>query len=152
VAAREADIALVVPGPGLAGTGSALGFGAVAAAWHLDVATRLGGRTALTVRAGRADERARHRPVSHHTTTVLGLAALPTTVPVPAGPLGDEAAAALGPAGPHRVEPVTVPDVAGLLDEHGITVTSMGRALADDPLALACAAAPGVWAGTISPT
>lgn len=151
-AAREADIALVVPGPGLAGSGSALGFGAVAAAWHLDVAARLGGHTALTVRAGRADERARHRAVSHHTTTVLNLAALPTTVPLPAGPLGDEATAALGPASAHRVEPVTVPDVGGCLADHGIHVRSMGRALADDPLALACAAAPGVWASTLRPT
>jgi hypothetical protein len=83
---------------------------------------------------------------------VLSLAAHPTTLPLPAGPLGDEAAAALDSVGAHYVERVSVPDVAGLLAEHGIAVTSMGRALADDPLAVACAAAPGVWAGTISLT
>ena len=152
VAAREADIAVVAAGPGLAGSGSAVGFGAVAAAWHLDVAARLGGRTALVVRAGHSDRRSRHRVVSHHTRSVLSLATLPTTLPLPAGSLGDEAANALAPVGDHRVERVSVADVAGFLAEHGITATSMGRALADDALALACAAAPGVWASTLSPT
>jgi hypothetical protein len=152
LAAREADIAVVVPGPGLAGSGSAVGFGAVAAAWHLDAASRMGGHTALAVRAGHSDQRPRHRVVSHHTRTVLSLATRPVTLPLPAGTAGDEAAAALEPLGPHRIERVTVPDVSGLLAAHGITVTSMGRVLSEDPVAVACAAAPGVWASTLGPT
>jgi Protein of unknown function (DUF3866) len=61
-------------GPGIVGTGSRLGHGALALADAANAATALGGRPVLAVRASEADPRARHRGVSHHTQAVLDLA------------------------------------------------------------------------------
>ncbi len=61
-------------GPGIVGTGSRLGHGALALADAANAATALGGRPVLAVRASEADPRGRHRGVSHHTQAVLDLA------------------------------------------------------------------------------
>ena len=60
-------------GPGIVGTGSALGHGALALADVANVAGALGGRPVLAVRVSDADPRDRHRGVSHHTRAVLEL-------------------------------------------------------------------------------
>jgi hypothetical protein len=60
-------------GPGIVGTGSALGHGALALADIANVAGALGGRPVLAVRVSDADPRDRHRGVSHHTRAVLEL-------------------------------------------------------------------------------
>ena len=60
-------------GPGIVGTGSALGHGALALADVANVAGALGGRPVLAVRVSDTDPRDRHRGVSHHTRAVLEL-------------------------------------------------------------------------------
>jgi hypothetical protein len=60
-------------GPGIVGTGTRLGHGALSLADAGNVAAALGGRPVLTVRSSEADERERHRGVSHHTRAVLDL-------------------------------------------------------------------------------
>jgi hypothetical protein len=60
-------------GPGIVGTGSRLGHGGVAAAAAANFATALGGSAILAVRISSADERERHRGVSHHTRAVVEL-------------------------------------------------------------------------------
>lgn len=149
-AAAGADLAVVAPGPGLAGTASSVGFGAVAAAGHADAAAALGASTALAVRASRHDPRARHRGVSHHTATVLALAARTHVVPVPEGPVGRELAQLLGDVAPHEVVPVPTPDLRAVVGGEPLAVRSMGRPLAGDDLALGAAAAAGAWAGTLA--
>ena len=73
-AAREGYDAIVCSvGPGIVGTGSALGHGALALADAANVAGALGGRPVLAVRTSDADSRERHRGVSHHTQAVLDL-------------------------------------------------------------------------------
>ena len=73
-AVREGyDAVVCAVGPGIVGTGSALGHGALALADAANVAGALGGRPVLAVRASDADARERHRGVSHHTRTVLDL-------------------------------------------------------------------------------
>jgi len=67
------DAVVCAVGPGIVGTGSALGHGALALADAANVAGALGGRPVLAVRASDADARERHRGVSHHTRTVLDL-------------------------------------------------------------------------------
>ena len=67
------DAVVVSIGPGIVGTGSALGHGALALADAANVASALGGRPLLAVRASETDPRERHRGVSHHTRAVLGL-------------------------------------------------------------------------------
>jgi hypothetical protein len=72
--AELADAAVCSVGPGIVGTGSRLGHGALALADVANVATALGGRPVLAVRTSDADPRERHRGVSHHARAVLDFA------------------------------------------------------------------------------
>ncbi len=60
-------------GPGIVGTGSGLGHGGLAASEAANAATALGGRPVVAARMSEADERERHRGLSHHTEAVLAL-------------------------------------------------------------------------------
>jgi hypothetical protein len=71
--AQRADAVVCSVGPGLVGTGSELGHGAVTAATAANAASALGGRPILAVRVSDRDERERHRGVSHHASTVEAL-------------------------------------------------------------------------------
>lgn len=131
-----ADLAIVGMGPGVVGTASALGTTAVEVAGVIDAASRMGGDVALCCRASDGDARERHRGVSHHVRTILGLAAARPHLPVPA-----ELAGRL--VGSTVVDP---PDVASMLARLGLQVTSMGRGPAEDRLFFEAAAAAGGWA------
>jgi hypothetical protein len=72
-ASREHEVAVCGVGPGIVGTGSKLGHGALALADVGNIATALGGRPVLAVRTSEADPRERHLGVSHHARTVLDL-------------------------------------------------------------------------------
>ena len=72
--AQGYDAAVCSVGPGIVGTGSRLGHGAVALADAANAATALGGRPVLAVRTSDADARERHRGVSHHAEAVQQLA------------------------------------------------------------------------------
>jgi hypothetical protein len=49
----------------------------------------------------------------------------------------------------HEVVAVKPPDILGLFAQHGLTVTSMGRSAAADPVLFACAAVAGVLASEL---
>lgn len=138
VHALDADLVIVAMGPGVVGTGAALGTTAVEAASVLDAAAALGGDPICCVRASGADLRERHRGVSHHVATVLDLTRTRVTVPTV---VGAELA-----RDDHDVVTVEAPPIADWLDQRGLRVTSMGRAVADDPLFFAAGAAAGVVA------
>ncbi len=72
-ARREHDVAVCSIGPGIVGTGTRLGHGGLAAAEAANAALALGGVPVIAVRASTADERPRHRGISHHTDAVLSL-------------------------------------------------------------------------------
>jgi hypothetical protein len=88
------------------------------------------------VRVSDADARVRHRGVSHHTATALELARSQPAVPVPASLAGVVPGAVT----------VGVPDVAAVLADLGLHVTSMGRGPAEDPVFFQAAGAAGAWA------
>jgi hypothetical protein len=71
--AGRADVAICAVGPGIVGTGSRFGHGAVSLAEAANVTTALGGFPILAARVSDADERDRHRGTSHHTQAVLAL-------------------------------------------------------------------------------
>jgi hypothetical protein len=72
--AREGhDVAVCAIGPGIVGTGTRFGHGGVAAAEAANAALALGGVPVVAARVSGADERARHRGLSHHTEAVLAL-------------------------------------------------------------------------------
>ena len=72
--AQGHDAVVCAVGPGIVGTGSRLGHGALTLADVANVTAALGGRPILAVRQSEADARERHRGVSHHAQTVLELA------------------------------------------------------------------------------
>lgn len=136
-----ADAVVVGMGPGVAGTGTALGTTAVEAAPVLDAAAALGGVPILCVRASGVDPRERHRGISHHARTVARLtAAAPWVAPVP-----PEVAELPGV----RVAPeVAVPEPSDLLARAELRVTTMGRGPEEDAVFFRAAVAAGAVAAS----
>jgi hypothetical protein len=133
-----ADVVIVGMGPGVVGTGSTLGTTAVEVAAALDSAAALGGRPVAVLRMSGADERDRHRGVSHHSRTALDLTRSPVLVASP------EEGAFAHPR--HDVRVTVPPPMADLLAAAGLAVTTMGRGPAADPLFFAAAGAAGTLA------
>jgi Protein of unknown function (DUF3866) len=121
-AAQGYAAAVCSVGPGIVGTGSRLGHGALALADVANAATALGGRPVLAVRTSEADPRERHRGVSHHAQAVLDLSLGDVLVPDEADGLGWEEACA------------------------DLPLSHMGRGPADDPAFFRAAFAAGVAA------
>jgi hypothetical protein len=88
------DVAVCSVGPGIVGTGTRFGHGALSLAEVANVASALGGRPVLAVRTSDADSRERHRGVSHHAEAVLELCLGEVTVPGDASGEGWEEACA----------------------------------------------------------
>lgn len=127
------DVVVCAIGPGIVGTGSRLGHGGLAAADAANAASALGGSPVLAARVSSADERERHRGVSHHTEAVLALCAGQVTV---AWPVGLEA--------PEWVEPRQEVDVGGWEEAcAGLPLSHMGRGPDEEPWFFATAFAAG---------
>ncbi len=73
--AAGADVAVVSLGPGVVGTATTLGFSGIEQGQVLDAAFALQARAYACLRISFAESRQRHRGVSHHTLTALGVAA-----------------------------------------------------------------------------
>jgi Protein of unknown function (DUF3866) len=115
--AQGFDVAVCSIGPGIVGTGTALGHGGLAAAEAANAASALGGRPVVAARVSDADERERHRGLSHHTEAVLRLC------------LGDV---------------IVGEDGAGWREAcEGLPLSHMGRGPDDDPAFFAAAFAAG---------
>jgi hypothetical protein len=92
------DAAVCGPGPGIVGSGTALGHGGMVALDSAHVALALGCPTLLVARMSSGEQRSRHRGLSHHSLTVLDLLLAPVTVALPAGvrsPVGADLRAGL---------------------------------------------------------
>jgi hypothetical protein len=120
-------------GPGIVGTGSYLGHGAVAAADAANAAAALGGSPILAARVSEADPRERHRGVSHHTRAVLELCVGRVTAAWPAG--------ATAPPWLDAREEVDVGDWRKACE--GLPLEHMGRGPDEDPWFFAAAFAAG---------
>ena len=79
------DAAVAGAGPGILGSGSALGHGGLQALDSVHTALALGCEALLVARMSSTDMRARHRGLSHHTRTVLDLLLAPVVVAIPEG-------------------------------------------------------------------
>jgi Protein of unknown function (DUF3866) len=133
-AAGWADAIVCGIGPGIVGTGSRWGHGALAAAEAAHVAAALAGRPILAVRASEADPRERHAGVSHHTRAVLDLG--PDAL-VAAWPEGRDAPVWLEPR-----EPVETSRWRAACA--GLPLSHMGRGPDDDPVFFETAYAAGL--------
>jgi hypothetical protein len=131
----DADVAVVAMGPGITGTDSRLGTTGIEVASILDQVVALDGEALMVLRMSSGDTRARHQGLSHHSATVLDLVRSAVRIPVPE-PVAVPAR--------HTPVEVDVPDVAAMLDDAGIHVTTMGRGPAEDPAFFRAAGAAGV--------
>lgn len=135
-AERGWDCAVVGPGPGIIGSGTALGHGGMLALDSAHAALALGCPTVLVARASSGDPRPRHQGISHHTTSVLKLLLAPVTIGLaPGAPQPEEYAG-------HEVMEVE-PDLAGYADS-GLPARTMGRDLPNDTLFFEQALAGGL--------
>ena len=139
------DAAIVGPGPGILGSATWLGHGAMAALDAAHAALALGLPTLVCPRLSSSDERDRHRGLSHHAAIVLDLLLGAVRVPVPEAELEgwplarDELIEICG--GRHDIAVQRI-DLDGYA-RSGLPVTTMGRAIDADPLFFAAPLAAG---------
>jgi len=139
------DAVLAGPGPGIIGSGTRLGHGGMAALDTAHASLTLGLTTLLSPRLSATDPRERHRPVSHHTLTVLRMLLGPVGVPVPSGNPVTTAILA-GAAGWRHGLSEAPADLAGY-ETTGLPARTMGREISEDPLFFAAPLAAGYCLG-----
>ncbi len=159
LASHQADGGAVVtaPGPGIVGTGTTFGTSALEVGQIVNAVASLGGRCLVAPRLSLADERPRHRGLSHHTVTALTVVALaPATVAFPQGypellEATVEALTAPRADGRTGLTPADIVEVDASrtrewLRAHGLSPRSMGRSPDDDPVLFEAGAAAGALA------
>jgi hypothetical protein len=129
---------------------------ALASGHALNAAETLGGRPVAALRISFADDRERHRGVSHHSITILDRVcrvAADVAVPVLEGPERDLVWDVLRER--HLEERHQLVEVDGRpaldeLERSGVEVDSMGRTASDDPAFFLAAGAAGVLAARMA--
>ena len=153
----HADVAVVAQGPGNLGTGSPWGYSGVATGEAVNATAVLGGRAIASLRVSEADQRHRHRGISHHSLTAYGKVAMASAdlpVPLLGGELGDrvlEQARDLvrDSAGRLKLREVDVSGLVDALASSPVRLSTMGRGLDQDEAAFVAAAAAGRFAATL---
>jgi len=135
------DAVIAGPGPGIIGSDSRLGHGGIAALDTAHASLALGLPTFLSPRLSSADPRERHRPVSHHTLTVMQLLLAGVEVPVPSSEPVPIAVLATAAGWRHRLHEAPV-DLSGY-EASKLPAKTMGRTITEDPLFFAAALASG---------
>jgi uncharacterized protein DUF3866 len=133
-AERYWHAAVCAPGPGVLGSGTALGHAGMVALESAHTAAALGCRVVICLRRSSSDTRPRHRGVSHHTRMALELALVPFVV----AHHGERPAAGRGRhewrAGEADLDAYAV---------SGLPTRTMGRSIEEDPEFFASALAAG---------
>lgn len=153
----EADVAVVIQGPGNVGTGTAWGYTGVAAGEALNAVGTLGGRGVAALRVSEADARERHRGISHHSTTAYGrICLVGADVPLPTDTsefgllVADQAHAMVRSAqGALRVREVDPDGLDAALRAVPVRLSTMGRGLDQDHAAFLYSAAAGRFAARL---
>jgi hypothetical protein len=135
------DAVLAGPGPGIIGSDTRLGHGGMAALDTAHASLALGMRTLLSPRLSAADPRERHRGVSHHTLTVLGLLLGAVEIAVPSGNPVVTATLAEAAGWRHRLR--EAPADPNAYAASGLPARTMERDISDDPLFFAAPLAAG---------
>lgn len=138
--AIQPDLIIVALGPGIVGTGTKLGFSGIEQSWVLDLTTRLGGIPVAVPRVSFADPRERHRGISHHSLTILDFANHPALVGLSTGLTGEllegiisliKKRNLLDRHNWYLIEDTS--EALNLFQEYGLSVTTMGRGIMEDP-------------------
>lgn len=160
LAAREildAEVIVVADGPGNLGTDTTWGVSALASGHALMAAATLEGRPIPALRVSFADERERHRAVSHHSLTILAdVCKVDVNVPVPVLDEEEQRTAVWDALRLRQLEEMHhLIEVDGRpaveeLRARDIDVETMGRGIEDDPAFFLAAGAAGVLAGRMA--
>jgi hypothetical protein len=149
----EAEIAVVAQGPGNLGTGTRWGFSGVAAGEAVNAVATLSGRPVASLRISDADDRARHRGVSHHSLTAYGRVALTSAdvvVPDLPPPLREQVDRDLDVVRErHRIVSVVVDGLDNALRRLPVRLSTMGRDYDSDRAYFLAAAAAGRHAAAL---
>jgi hypothetical protein len=134
------EAVLVGPGPGIIGSETEYGHGGVEAANSAHAALSLRLPTLISPRLSSSDPRERHVGLSHHTHTVLELLLAEVEVAAPEGcDVLAELETAIGDRHHLRLAPADLEGYAA----SGLSTTTMGRSLREDPLFFAAPLAAG---------
>lgn len=154
-AVASADVIIVSQGPGNVGTATRFGFSGIEQGEIVNAAAALGGKPIGVARISFAEQRERHRGLSHHTVSALGVAALAAADLVLPQMQAERMRGVMdvvqssGLGAKHRI--VIRDGSKGLaeLSRRGVRVESMGRTPAQDPEFFLAAAAAGAYAAEI---
>lgn len=136
---ENCDIILVSMGPGITGTGTSYGFSGLELGLYLDLAFRQGGQCCFVPRISFADKRIRHYGLSHHTLTILrDIIKAPISIALPG--LDKRKMSYLyqqlrknKAILQYRIAFIDGSAIREAMEHYGISVTSMGRGIDDDP-------------------
>ncbi|MBO8137798.1 MAG: DUF3866 family protein [Desulfotomaculum sp.] len=154
-AAAGADVAVVAMGPGIVGTGSKYGYTGLEQGQVINAVYTLKGHAVAVPRISFADQRERHRGLSHHTRTALGdvaLAKCTVALPLLTGEQKILVHRQLKESlinKKHDIVEVDALPALEALQEAGIKVTTMGRTVEQDREFFLTAGAAGVVAARI---
>jgi hypothetical protein len=143
---------VVLMGPGIVGTGNALGFSGMEQGAVINAASSMGGNPIAVLRIMFADRRERHRGLSHHSVSALRLGSRARALV--ALPLLDagrresllEQLRSFGIAESHEVKEIDASRVIGLLERCGCEAKVMGRGIRQEPEYFMAAGAAGLLA------
>jgi hypothetical protein len=152
----NADIAVIVMGPGIAGTGTMLGHSGVEVGEIVNAVSILEGIPVIIPRISFAERRQRHQGLSHHTLSSLSTIALkPAIVPLPGTISESEKFVLLQQIKRsdldqrHQVHWVSVEmdEIIQSLLPYPQEITTMGRRISEDPVFFqgVCSAAQLAW-------
>ncbi|PTM58587.1 DUF3866 family protein [Desmospora activa] len=146
----KADLVFVSMGPGIVGTDTPFGFSGVEQGEAVNAVAALEGMPIFIPRIQGEDGRKRHQGVSHHTLTNLTRVVLtPAEVPVPRPlPVRVQTQMESIPQHHHLISvPITEKEVVEFLKIYPVSIQSMGRKVAEDPLFFRtiCAGALHLW-------
>jgi len=151
-----ADLVVVAQGPGNLGTGTRWGFSGVVVGEAVNAAAVLGGRPVASLRISDADQRERHRGISHHSLTAYGRVALAradVVVPDLPGEFGERVKREAAPlADRHALVEVSVAGLRDVLAACPVPLSTMGRGLDEDLAYFLAAAAAGRHAASLAHT
>lgn len=153
----EADVVVVAMGPGIVGTGSQYGFTGIEQGEIVNSVNILGGKPIAVPRLSFADQRQRHQGISHHTLTSLGKIALTSALlPLPKlekakRDLVQKQLEEAGVFQKHQV--IEMEDTSHslqLLEQLGISVTTMGRGPEEEKEFFQAGAVAGLLAANLN--
>ena len=140
----NADVTIVLMGPGIVGTGTVYGFSGIEQGQTVNAVSALAGIPIVVPRISFADSRSRHKGISHHTLTNLTRVMMcsaripyPTLVPPARQDVIDQQIAQLKHTTHvlHDWIPVSLSEaeLKERLEQYPFNITSMGRGLSEDP-------------------